>query len=113
MDVMQARNAFREILVNDDFNPCLNYKKCFNFDVGTRENPIVTRIFLTSSKHYKEMRLNDINIVDTCVEDMYLNTPFCLDLGHSYNIPFHRLILDNYLYPIFDTTPVNRLLLCY
>lgn len=103
MDVMQARNAFREILVNDDFNPCLNYKKCFNFDVGTRENPIVTRIFLTSSKHYKEMRLNDINIVDTCVEDMYLNTPFpqfiwvceLYDLKcYKNGIAFGEIILD-------------------
>lgn len=96
MDAQKAENTILKILDKKDFSPLENSKLSYN-----DKNPIIFRLFLASSRHLKQARIN--NIKNEWVVNLYQEIPlpqfvWVCELydkqGYKRNMAFGEIILD-------------------
>lgn len=75
LEAKDARNIYMELLKESQFSFDEQYYRLFSKEVGTKENPIVMRIFLASSRTFKRERILAFNDDDFC-RCIYSVTPF-------------------------------------
>lgn len=102
LEAKDARAICVEILKEKQLSFVAQYQKLFFKSIGTEENPIVIRIFLASSRNFKNDRIMAFKEDDIC-KKIYSVTPFpqfvwvceLYDLKHYKNQkPLGEIVLD-------------------
>lgn len=76
MDAKKAEETVYGILNSSNknqFNLSKYYEQAFNLKIGNLENPIIIRLFMASSRHFKEFRLE--NCKNELLKNVYKNIP--------------------------------------
>lgn len=103
LEAKDARSICMELLKEDQFSFNKQYYNLFAKEIGTKENPIVMRIFLASTRTFKRHRMLAFNENDFC-RRLYSVTPFpqfiwvceLYDVEHYQNRkrPIGEIVLD-------------------
>lgn len=73
MDAKRAEGVVLSVIKEQGLNPC-NFSAAQKSNWGSRDNPLIYRLFLASTRHLKEWRMQQSNISDLFRTD-YLSTP--------------------------------------